>query len=331
MIPPNAHDWRVARIFSLSSSDPTAARIEPLATPSRLSPSHQGGMMSEKPIHIISVNVGCRSSAQYAVLSETLNHPLSYGIVFLQEPWWFNVGETSQPRSVAMNGWEPIPPQNPPPQNVTPRVHAYLRRNLNIKFTTRTDIINSPDIQIIDVTTNTATPKTIRFINIYKGVLGRPENPEINKLFSMDVDQTIPTIYVGDWNVHHPSIGNMPPYAPNPNGAAIEWDAWMRDNSLTLRNLPDTPTRFDPISGRGYALDLTIVNNPAIQERLVDNWEITDKLNGDSDHLATSFRLNTTPPTDLQRTSIFHQLEEGLKNQIHPNTPGNQRRTTSGV
>lgn len=253
-------------------------------------------MMSEKPIHIISVNVGCRSSAQYAVLSETLNHPLSYGIVFVQEPWWFNIGETSQPRSVAMNGWEPIPPQNPPPQNVIPRVHAYFRRNLNMKYTTRTDLINSPDIQIIDVTTNTATPKIIRFINVYNSVLGRLENPEINKLFTTDIDQTIPTILVGDWNVHHPSIGNMPPYAPNPNGPAIEWDIWMRDNSLTLRNLPDTPTRYDPISGRGYALDLTIVNNLALQERLVDNWEITDKLNGDSDHLATSFRLNTTSP-----------------------------------
>lgn len=80
--------------------------------------------MSEKPIHVISVNVGCRSSAQYAVLSKTLNHPLSYGIIFIQEPWWFNVGELSQPRSAAMNGWEPIPLQNPPPKNTIPRVHV---------------------------------------------------------------------------------------------------------------------------------------------------------------------------------------------------------------
>jgi hypothetical protein len=83
----------------------------------------------------------------------------------------------------------------------------------------------------------------------------------------------------------------MPDYQPIPDQRAQWLVEWMDKNGLELRNTVDQTTRISLSSGRGSALDL-MITNPAMQEtHILEEWQIIDRLNGGSDHYATTFSI----------------------------------------
>ena len=87
-----------------------------------------------------------------ALLNEKIH---STDILLLQEPRWARIGTDPEGEPIigpiGHAAWIPILPMSTIPDNTTPRVMAYYKKRPDFTVTLRTDLIENPDIQILDV------------------------------------------------------------------------------------------------------------------------------------------------------------------------------------
>ena len=91
----------------------------------------------------------------------------------------------------------------------------------------------------------------------------------------------------------------MPDYQPVPDARARLFIEWMDENGLEIRNEHDRTTRISPATGKGSALDLTILNGRARETQIMKDWNVANRLNGGSDHFATTFSIGQ-PGEEIQ-------------------------------
>ena len=255
-------------------------------------------------IRILSVNVGRGSQNQTACFSEATREMDPIDLILIQEPWWSGNTSISGPaRSTGLRGWTPFLPKSVIGQNERPRVHAYARNNSPFHIQQRFDIIEDLDVQILDLIYFSPHRTITRLINVYNQKPPRDDGPEgtyaIEKIKDIQFPPDIPTIFVGDWNTKHPRICVMPEYQPGPSARARLLVEWMDENGMVLWNEHNRTTRISPATGKGSALDLTILNGTARQAQIMKDWTVMDRLNGGSDHFATAFSIGK-PGNEIQ-------------------------------
>lgn len=236
------------------------------------------------PIRIIQLNTNRRNIVCHALLNSTT---CNFDIVLLTEPWFGNIGN-SQRGPVAGPGWVPILPLQPIPDNVTPRVMAYVRRRNDFTVTLRSDLASDADLQILQIDQPPHTPVIVA--NVYNQRAGDdPQLWTIDRLVNVTFPTNLPVIVSGDWNLHHPlwSANDCP---PSPKAEMLV--DWTLENGLVMLNEKGTPTFFSHDGRSLSTLDLTFANHAAVTEEAVCNWRVDRDLSCDSDHFALTWSID---------------------------------------
>ncbi|KAF8623926.1 hypothetical protein AX17_007254 [Amanita inopinata Kibby_2008] len=216
-------------------------------------------------------------------------------IILIQEPWIDKIGiarSLTDPQgekalgTVSNPAWDIFLPISPDPTH-PPRVATCIRKRLpNLRYIPRPDIINSPDVLIIDISSDDLTS---RFINVYNAGPGAKATA-VNALCEANLNPLIPTIVAGDFNLHHPSWSLQDSAAAlHPSSAANNLADWLVSNAFTTLNDSSSPTRQGRTNQTDSIIDLTNANLPALADGLVANWACSEDFAFDSDHNALSW------------------------------------------
>ena len=219
---------------------------------------------------LASVNMGRRNLPTHALL----NSNITDHIIFMQEPWfaWIGTARSNLQREgvdvlgVAANPkWDIIYPSTRKPDERV-KVVTYLRlseieagrRNSRISASSRTDLCAHPSLQMLDIRIG---KEVWRALNFYNDV---SDPSALDTLTALDLDPTIPTILVGDFNTHSP-VWSTPGWAKSPLADRLE--AWLASQTFSLLSEPGKPTRRGTTAAneRDSVLDLIWINLAAEQ------------------------------------------------------------------
>ena len=81
-----------------------------------------------------------------------------------------------------------------------PRVVVYIRKTSYIRYNLRLDLIDDPDILVLEI--NNPNIKPFYIINIYNELNINKERTIERALLPLKLDK--PTLLIGDFNSHHP-------------------------------------------------------------------------------------------------------------------------------
>ena len=142
---------------------------------------------------INNINILQYNTARSSLIQETL---LDIGvkrkadILLIQEPRVFNRNSTiKHPAYITIL-----------PFKEDPRVVVYIRKTSFIRYNLRLDLIDNPDILILEI--NNPNIKPFYLINIYNKLNINKERTIERALLPLKLDK--PTLLVGDFNSHHP-------------------------------------------------------------------------------------------------------------------------------
>ncbi|XP_048775373.2 uncharacterized protein LOC125679964 [Ostrea edulis] len=124
------------------------------------------------------------------------------------------------------------------------------------------------------------------FINILNIYIPPQDTQHLQAAFAR-LSQTFPTntIYLGDFNIHHPVLG-----ANKKDKAGEDVIQWVDDQNLVILN-DGSPTGIDPNTGNTTALDVTIVPHTI---SATSDWIVIQDPCG-SDHLPIISNFSLTP------------------------------------
>ncbi|KAH9992935.1 hypothetical protein BJV77DRAFT_1067504 [Russula vinacea] len=105
-----------------------------------------------------------------------------------------------------------------------------------------------------------------RVINFYHDVR---DNTSLQALLALDIDASIPTLLIGDFNLH--SRTWSPPDTPR-SSQATRFEVWAATNLLTLANNPGEITRQGAEHESDSVIDLAWYNDAAIQNATFTGW-----------------------------------------------------------
>ncbi len=215
-----------------------------------------------------SANMGRRNHALH-VLLETNDLD---DILCIQEPWWGRIGTKRADGEkwgidarggAANNKWDGEYPLTRTDRRA--KVMTYVRKhNRNnphrknaITVVARNDLVQHPCLLIVDVHVDT---EHWRIVNFYNDV----EDPSaLRTLCSLQLGDEIPTLLVGDFNLHSPTWS---PLGWTPSTGTVEFEEWAATNTLELLTIPGLPTRRgqEAQNQRDSTLDLVWRNFAAV-------------------------------------------------------------------
>ncbi|KAI6152895.1 hypothetical protein EDD17DRAFT_1428708, partial [Pisolithus thermaeus] len=100
-------------------------------------------------------------------------------------------------------GWTPILPVQPIPDEITPRVMAYVQPRNDFTVTLRSDLAKDADIQILQIDQPPHTPVIVA--NIYnQRASDDPCSWTLDRLVNTVLPYDLLLVISGDWNLHHP-------------------------------------------------------------------------------------------------------------------------------
>jgi len=242
--------------------------------------------MSERPIQIMSVNMNRQSH-----LTHSLLQTCTADIILIQEPWVGTVATArsdSDPLGNAIPGatnnnmWECFLPNFTDPKTV--RVAAYVRYDLARTFSIHNDTSHPLSSLESMVLTFSFEEETLRILNVYHRVPDEPRSHNLLHIFSHDLDPTIPTLVVGDFNTHS-HIWSFP-YSTISSWASELVD-WFDDQGLELLNPPRVATwESGRDDRRPSVLDLALLNEAAAISGQISDLQISFLESLSSDHAA---------------------------------------------
>src|SRR5258707_15459531 len=166
-------------------------------------------MAVQPPIIIASVNMRRRNAVTHALLDNDTHTNL----FLIQGPWFDTIGTARNDSAcqgvdvlggVASPGWEII--YAVILKGLRPKVMTYARRQatnspLEPPFTAipHHDISSHPCLQVLDIIFD---DETWQVINFYHDTW---DPTSLRALTTLDIDATIPTLVVGDFNTHSPT------------------------------------------------------------------------------------------------------------------------------
>lgn len=217
------------------------------------------GRNHTSPIRIIQLNTNRRNIVCDALLNSTAR---DFDIILLTEPWFGNIGN-DQRGPVAGPGWIPILPLQPIPDNIIPRVMAYIRRRNDFTVTLRSDLASDADLQILQIDQPPHTP--IIVANVYnQRASDDPLSWTFDRLINVTFPTNLPVVVLGDWNLHHP-LWSTTDRRPSAKAEALA--DWTFENGLVMLNEKGTPTYLSHDGASLSTLDLTLPTTLQSPER----------------------------------------------------------------
>jgi hypothetical protein len=139
----------------------------------------------------------------------------------------------------------------------------------------RNDLASHPCLLITDIRTGTYY---WRVINFYNDVA---DPSALDALVGLDLDATIPTLLVGDFNLHSPSWS---PTGWDTSRGAHRLEEWAATQTLELLSKPRILTRMGEGGGRNSTLDLAWCNMAALIQGTFVGAEVDFGGSQGSDH-----------------------------------------------
>ena len=250
----------------------------------------------------------------------------AFDIILIQEPWFGSVTTLRSDTDPAgapqlgfplNNKWLIFSPSHP--SNVRPKVCIYANR----QTMNQTLIVNhippapllSPNSMVIDLLSPSARDTIqLRIVNVYHD---KPASGHsLNHLFSHTLDDTIPTILLGDFNTHSPRWSL--PHSTHSSWAPT-FHEWMDDNGLDPLN-PVNEHTWQKRGSRNSIIDLALANESA---RFIANLSAltVSWYHAASDHAALLIEFypscnSPPPPPDLHGFHIDQDRKESWYNSF---------------
>lgn len=262
-----------------------------------------------QPIRIAQLN--CRTSKN-TVLNLLNTHCRDFDILLLQEPAWSFIGtgngkEIYGPPSAI--GWTPILPFGAPKDGVRPRTMTYVKTHAEMTLTLRTDLVEDPDVQVIDIT-QPNSPK-ITIINTYNDPRLK-DHCILKRLPTFNIPFDHPTLITGDFNLHHPLWSHGPVGHDRITDEITDWLSRTGFSLLNEKGVITHPARH--AGERDSVIDLSFANTQAMTMDTFKDWCVDPSLAHDSDHFAIRFVV------DNHRTEIHNPT--GIKYSLKETKPG---------
>ncbi|PPQ73559.1 hypothetical protein CVT24_007444 [Panaeolus cyanescens] len=185
---------------------------------------------------------------------------------------------------------------------------TYCKYHQNFSITLRSDILEDPDIQILDITQEgQGRQRTTTIINVYndpslKGAC------ILKRLLDLELPNDHPLIITGDFNLHH-ILWSASPVGHDKTTEEIVDKLYERGFSL-LNNKGEITHPARHAGERDSVIDLSFVNQTALMEDTFKDWSIDPELSLDSDHYAIRFVIDPDRPVIQNPTGIKFSLKE---------------------
>jgi hypothetical protein len=139
------------------------------------------------------------------------------------------------------------------------RIHdrTHIFRKNHCQTIVRNDLVSHPCLLITDFRVGTYYWQVLNFYNDVA------DPSALNTLLGLDLDATIPTLIVGDFNLHSTSWS---PLGWAMSRGAHRLEEWMASQTFELLNKPRLPTRMGEGGARNSTIDLTWSNMAAIMQ-----------------------------------------------------------------
>ena len=248
------------------------------------------------------INILQHNTAKNALIQETL---LEIGverntdIILIQEPRIYN-NKTSIQHPAYISTL---------PYKDNPRVLIYIKKERkDIKFNLRLDLIDDPDLLLLEINSPYFQPFYI--INIYNelnidinNIKGKERTIE-RALIPTKLDK--PALIAGDFNSHHPlwnSTINYPIRATN-------LVKWIKEEKLEILNTLDISTFSRPNTRALSIIDLALAHKYLFNR--IYSWEVLEEKSG-SDHEIISFSLinnkDRLSPTPIKKDYNIKKID----------------------
>ena len=248
-----------------------------------------------------SVNMRRRNAFMHVLLNDNS----ADDILFVQEPWFGRIGTKrsdadSQGKEVwggtANPKWTLHSPQCSP--TICAKVMTYIRihdrdhpfRKNYCKGIVCNDLCSHPTLLITDITVGTHYWRTINFYNDVD------DTSSLKALMDLDLDSTIPTLLMGDFNIHSRSWSPTD-WTPSHNADRVE--EWLATQTFTLLSVPGIPTHRGEGGARDSTLDLVWCNFAASIQHTFLGAQVDWKGSVGSDHAL--IRMTASTPLKVKR------------------------------
>ena len=238
-----------------------------------------------------------------------LNTNVDDDILCVQEPWFGEIGTRRDDRErtgksilggAANAQWTLHYPSF---ANKRAKVMTYIRvhdRNHPFRLnkcrgTTRLDLCAHPSILITDIT---AGSNYWCVVNFYHDT---DDPSSLSTLLSLDLDPTIPTLLIGDFNTHSPAWS---PLGWTRSHWADRVEEYLATQTYTLLSVPRIPTRRGEAGARDSTIDLAWANLAASVAGTFSGISISWERSLGSDHAL--LRLSARSTTKIRRPHSHH-------------------------
>jgi hypothetical protein len=158
-------------------------------------------------------------------------------------------------------------------------------------MTIRNDLASHPCLLITDFRVGTYYWRVLNFYN------DMADPSALSSLLGLDLDATIPTLIIGDFNLHSTSWS---PTGWATSSGAHRLEEWMATQSFALLNKPRIPTRMGEGGARNSTIDLAWSNLAALMQGTFFGAEVDYGGSMGSDHAL--IRVIASTPVHVTRT-----------------------------
>ena len=250
-------------------------------------------------INILQHNTAKNSLIQETILEIGLERKVD--IILIQEPRIYN-----SRNSISYLAYNILIPYKN-----NPRVLIYIKKNIPIRSFIRLDLVDDPDLLLIEVNIKGIQPFYI--INIYNelnnSINNNKERTIERALIPLKLDK--PALIGGDFNAHH-YLWNSSIIHPIRASNLVKW---IKKENLDILNNLDISTFSRPNTRSKSIIDLTLATK-YLSNRLF-NWEILEKEKTGSDHeiIAYSISINSS---NITNTTNNRGIDLSLKRTLPP-------------
>jgi hypothetical protein len=252
------------------------------------------------------VNMRRRNAAMHALLNDNSEED----VLFVQEPWFNPVGtarcDTMYQGKDVLGGaahpkWRLAYPSFTNGQRAKVmtyvRIHdrSFIFRKNHCQMIVRNDLASHPCILISDFHVGTYY---WRVLNFYNDVA---DPSALSSLLGLDLDATVPTLIIGDFNLHSTSWS---PTGWATSSGSHRLEEWMATQTFSLLNKPRFPTRMGEGGARNSTIDLAWSNMAATMQGTFFGAEVDFGASMGSDHALIHVIAST--PVHLSRTPEDH-------------------------
>ncbi|KAF8760160.1 Reverse transcriptase (RNA-dependent DNA polymerase) [Rhizoctonia solani] len=246
--------------------------------------------------HCIQLNVAGCNPRMHALLNEPLY--AHFDIFIFQDIWWGRIGSQKNIDPTLHNIYGTANSNNflciiPPgfTDEKGPSVAMYIRKERNIHAQFSNCVPIHRDILAVDLFLDN---HKFTIVNVYAH--GKEAHRTINHLTNEIIPIDRPLILTGDFNLHHPdwALDGSKWKNRHPNQTEREFRDYAEFNDLTIMNHTSHPTRIASNPASNSIIDLTFLNNRAVEAWPDFNWEVDTPSTGrscGSDHMAITWSI----------------------------------------